>query len=63
MTYKGLPRGTQTDGYYWCGDAEATYGSGYPDPTGASALRINSKEYKISSWSRAGGIQIRPVHD
>lgn len=63
MTYKGLPRGTQTDGYYWCGDAEAYFANGNPDSSGASALRINSKEHKVGSWSRAGGIQIRPVHD
>ncbi len=63
MTYKSYPRGTQSTGYYWTSDGVAYYPAGHRNYGGANALQISSSKHTIESWSRCGGIQIRPVHD
>ena len=73
MTYKGAPRTSSEPGCYWCGDADTRVNwEGKPMSSTAGALRFsraygsNASEYfgapQVGYASRAGGIQIRPVH-
>ncbi len=69
MTYKGAPRSSTESGYYWCGDADTRVNSqGKKMTSMASALRFsrygyNLQDPEVGYASRAGGIQVRPVHD
>ena len=69
MTYRGMPRGSSESGLYWCGDADVRVRpNGEKMESNASALRFNRNGYaldkpKVDYFSRAGGIQVRAVHD
>ncbi len=69
MTYRGMPRGSSESGLYWCGDSDVRVRpNGEKMESNASALRFNRNGYaldkpKVDYFSRAGGIQVRAVHD
>ena len=69
MTYKGAPRGSSQPGYYWAGDADTrTNWNGEVMDSNAGALRFSRigssfGNPEVTYFSRAGGIQIRPVHE
>lgn len=67
-TYKGAPRGSTQPGYYMCGNADIrTNSQGKKMVSNAVALRFNRSGYNLQApevnyFSKAGGIQVRPVH-
>lgn len=69
QTYKGAPRSSYESGYYMCGDADTrTNSQGKKMVTNAVALKFNRLGYNLQQplvdyFSKAGGIQIRPVHE
>lgn len=69
MTYKGAPRSSTQPGYYMCGDADTrTRPNGEKMLGNAVALKFTRTGYTINApivdyFSKAGGIQVRPVHE
>lgn len=70
MTYKGAPRSSYEPGYYWCGDADTrTNYLGQEMTSMAWALRFSRgignalSAPQVTTASRAGGVQIRAVHE
>ena len=69
MTYRGAPRSSNESGLYWVGDADTRVRpNGEKMVSNAQALRFNRTGYsldapKMDYFARAGGIQVRAVHD
>lgn len=69
MTYKGKPRSQTESGYYWCSEADTRINSqGNKMESNAAALRFSRLGYNLQApqvtfASRAGGVQVRPVHE
>ena len=69
MTYKGKPRSSNESGLYFSGEVDGRVNSqGQAMTSQAQALRFTRSGYslntpQLSTFSRAGGIQIRPVHE
>ncbi len=68
--YKGVPRGSVQSGYYMSGNADVrTNAKGEKMVSNAACLRFSRGTYnklnapQINYSSKAGGIQVRPVHE
>lgn len=70
-TYKGKPKAMEQSGYYWTGNADVrTNKDGKKLDSNAACLKFTRDTYKktflepkMDFFSKAGGIQIRPVHE
>lgn len=69
MTYKGAPRSSYESGYYMCGDADTRVRpNGEKMLSNCVALKFTRTGYTLNTpvvdyFSKAGGIQVRPVHE
>ncbi len=68
--YKGVPRGSVQSGYYMSGNADVrTNAKGEKMVSNAVCLRFSRGTYnklnapQVNYFSKAGGIQVRPVHE
>ncbi len=70
-TYKGKPKAVEQSGYYWTGNGDVrTNNQGKKMDSNATCLKFTRDTYKktflepkMDFFSKAGGIQIRPVHE